>query len=214
MKNPEQGDDEAAPQPAKCCNKKCKGSSFKTQAVGRILRNIMATFEFRHDCKSEPYTYNDLIKHMNEDCQHNKQLQCPFEGCSNRDKMNQKELEDHLKNSCVKIRVECKLCEESYPKDQMENPEVHTCAKHLNIKLEAEKEAVAKAEKELEESKKELEQEQGKAEELQKIIEEHQVKINEFNKRLADAKMNLKKVEAQFAAKKLNEMNLGCDGID
>ena len=44
-----------------CLNKKCKvGSNFQTQPLGRIIRNIMNTFEFEHD--GSTLSYEEMIK--------------------------------------------------------------------------------------------------------------------------------------------------------
>lgn len=39
----------ALPDKLCCLNKKCKSGNFVTQPLGRIIRNIMNTFEFEHD---------------------------------------------------------------------------------------------------------------------------------------------------------------------
>ena len=33
-----------------CCNKECKSETFKTVPIGKILKNMIITFEFKHDC--------------------------------------------------------------------------------------------------------------------------------------------------------------------
>jgi len=71
--------------------------------------------------------------------------------------MTQKQLEKHLTDECEKILVECKLCEESYMKDKINDFDLHSCAIDLKKKLEKEREGVEEAKKKLEEEKTVLE---------------------------------------------------------
>jgi hypothetical protein len=87
--------------------------------------------------------------------------------------MTQKELEKHLTEDCQKIEVECKLCEESFVKDQLNNFELHTCAINLNKKLVKEREAIEAAKKKLEITNAELTVETDKVKKLDDEIKEH-----------------------------------------
>jgi hypothetical protein len=126
----------------------------------------MNTFEFNHQCKDEEYTYSKLVDHLEQDCEHNKQLKCPSKDCSNQELMTQKQLEKHLTEDCQKILVECKLCEVSYMKDKLNDFELHTCALDLNKKIVKEREAIEAAKKKLEENKADLTVEQDKVKKL------------------------------------------------
>ena len=54
--------------------------------------------------------------------------------------MTQVDLEKHLNNDCIKINVECKLCESEFAKEDLNDWEKHTCAANLKKKLEEERE--------------------------------------------------------------------------
>lgn len=86
--------------------------------------------------------------------------------CSNKDLMTQVDLEKHLNNDCIKINVECKLCENTFAKEDINNWEKHTCAANLKKKLEEEKEKCEKTQKELDEAKAAFEVEKEKTNEL------------------------------------------------
>ena len=49
--------------------------------------------------------------------------------------MSEKELTNHLKQECTKIKVECNICEQLLPKDQLFDPLVHNCTNTLDDKL-------------------------------------------------------------------------------
>ena len=86
--------------------------------------------------------------------------------------MTQKQLQKHLTEDCTKILVECKLCEESYTKDKLNDFELHTCVINLNKKLAKEREAVKTAKKDLEKHKSELTVEKDKVKKLDDEIKE------------------------------------------
>jgi len=78
-----------------------------------------------------------------------------------------------LSEECEKILVECKLCEESYVKDKLNNFDLHTCAINLNKKLVKEREAIEATKKKLEDAKTDLNTEQDKVKKLDDEIKEH-----------------------------------------
>lgn len=50
-----------------CLNKKCKGIKLTTKPAGRLISNILSTFEIQHTCGEEEaktYTYEVLVGHL------------------------------------------------------------------------------------------------------------------------------------------------------
>lgn len=175
----------------------------------------MNTFEFNHQCKDSEYTYNELVTHLEEDCEHNKQLKCPSHGCPHQELMTAKQLEKHLAEECEHILVECKLCETSYVKNQLNDYKVHTCALDLNKKLVKEREAIEEAKKKLEEAKADLNTERDKVKKLDDEIKEHQEKIKKLEDDVKKANENVNKIFAAAEAKKMLDLDLpGFDSTD
>ena len=56
-----------------------------TEKIGRLTRNIVNTFVLRHKCGSDTeekeYTFEQLIKHMVNECNENEPAYCPHSKC-------------------------------------------------------------------------------------------------------------------------------------
>lgn len=129
--------------------------------------------------------------------------------------MTQKQLEKHLTEDCKKIEVECKLCEESYVKDKLNDFDLHTCSVNLNKKLIKEREAIEAAKKKLEEANAELTTEKDKVKKLDDEIKEHNEKIKKLEEDVKKANENVNKKFAAAEAKKMLDLDLpGFDSTD
>jgi len=122
--------------PRVCLNKDCASKELKTAPIGKILKSMISTFEFKHDCQRNLYTYNDLVAHLEGDCESNKTFKCPTKDCTNQELMTQAELKKHMIEDCAKIEVECSLCAMPFQKDTLNDQSIHNCAKELRKKVD------------------------------------------------------------------------------
>ena len=65
-----------------CCNADCNSETFKTSPIGKILKSMIETFEFKHECQETLYKYTALVQHSESDCALNKKLKCPVKDCT------------------------------------------------------------------------------------------------------------------------------------
>ena len=109
----------------RCPYPKCKSESLRANKAGRIIRNIIDTFEFELKCDCEianaegQVAYEPLMKHLHEECEQVKNFNC----CAVA--MTKKQLREHLLEECPQIKGECKMCNESYTRVEINDGSVH-----------------------------------------------------------------------------------------
>ena len=91
----------------KCPKKKCS-EQMRIQKAGRLVRNIIDTFEFETNCGCEGVDsttgYESLKKHLVNNCLKVKNFKC----CDIQ--MTKTEFQEHLNETCTLITGECKFC--------------------------------------------------------------------------------------------------------
>ena len=97
---------------------------MNAKPVGRILRNVMSCFTFKHEGLDENKEYEPLIKHIASKAE---KLKCPVEGCKYETLMTKEQLKEHLTNSCASIVVTCKMCENEFARGDLDNIDKHHC---------------------------------------------------------------------------------------
>ena len=175
------------PEPKKanaCCNKKCKSDKLVVKPIGRILRNVMSCFTFKHEGVEENLTYEPLIKHITKNAE---KLKCPVEGCKDEVLKTKEQLKDHLTNYCACIKVTCKMCETEFARGDLDNKEKHYCQKILKQKLDETRANVAKTEKELAQAKANTENEKRRQEDLKRANDDYKRRIENLEKRVKES---------------------------
>lgn len=86
-----------------CQNKKCKKSKeFKTSKIGRILRNVMSNFEFKHnENETQDFIkYEKKCKFVLDEYMKNQRFKCCNAECKHDQMMTKDELTTHLNSEC------------------------------------------------------------------------------------------------------------------
>jgi len=88
------------------------------------LRNVINCFTFKHEGLDETIGYEALVKHIIKNA---KKLKCPVEGCTDETLFTKEELKEHLTSNCARIQVVCKMCENEFAREDLDDKEKHHC---------------------------------------------------------------------------------------